>query len=148
MAINTATLTAKLAEHENAKTQLEYWKKIEGELRQEIFRNVFANPKEGVNNFVIGNGMTLKAKHTINYTLKETKEGAETSAILDQIEKLGNEGSFLAERLVSWKPDLSLKEYKELDPANNDTHKQIKALVDTVLTTKPGMPTLEVVPTR
>lgn len=97
--------------------------------------------KSGVNNVELGNGYVAKLTHKINYNIVGANEAVET--VQDEIEKVGNEGAFLADRLIKWTPELSLTEYKALDMAN-PSHVKIKALVDTVLETKSGAPTLEI----
>ena len=129
---------------QKAKDALATAAETEAALRRKVYAEGFPEPKEGVNNLDLGGGYTLKATRKINYNLKETKEGAETSAALDAIEHIGNEGEFIAQRIVTWKPSLSVSEYKKLD-VTNPTHKKIKDIIDGVLTTSDGMPTLEVV---
>lgn len=90
---------------------------------------------EGTQNAELGNGYKLKAVFKQNYNLAD---GDAVDAALTKMESLGAEGTFLAERIVKWKPELSLSEYRKLEP-------QYKAIVDTVLTTKPGQASLEFV---
>lgn len=120
-------------------------------LRTKVFAAAFPAAKVGVNNLPIGNGFILKAERKLNYNLKNTAEGQETYNAVEAIEKIGNEGQFLADRLVTWKPSLSLTEYKKLDGTldangkpNNPTHYQIKQIIDSVLTVTDGAPTLEI----
>lgn len=81
-------------------------------------------------------GWKLKLVHKFNYTLDKDNEKVESA--LDRMSKLGNEGTFIAERIVRWKPELSIKEYRELDG-------EYRKIVDSVLTIKPGTPAIELV---
>jgi hypothetical protein len=99
----------------------------------------FPTVAEGVNRFPLGNGYALKCEGRLNYKLDS--DTAKVDAVLDRIEKAGNEGPFLASRLIKWKPELSTGEYKKLDP-NAPEHATIKALVNTILTITPGLPGL------
>lgn len=132
-----------------AQDQLAAAKELEMSLREGVGEFVFPTDKRksGVNNHDLGNGYTLKLGHKLNYNLvgkPETSDrNADVEAAMDRIEALGNEGAFLADRLIKWKPELSVSEYKELD-ADNPTHKAIKAIIDEILEIKPGAPSLEI----
>lgn len=115
-------------------------KELEMNLRNQVVAECFPNATVGVNNLELGMGYKLKATRKLNYNVNN--EGVD--AALDDIAKIGNDGAFIAERLVSFKPTLSVSEYKKLD-ATNPTHKRIKDRIDEVLTTSDGAPTLELV---
>lgn len=92
------------------------------------------NKKEGIEYLNLANGYKLKAQKKLNYVLdKESIESA-----LDLIEAEGETGKLLAERLVKWKPELSISEYRQLP-------EDYKKIVDKAVTTKDGMPTLELI---
>lgn len=113
-------------------------------LRKELMSMAFPVAVEGTNNFDLGQGYTLKGVKKLEYKLdNHVDRGYPTDVAYDAIVALGNEGAFLAERLIVYKPELSVAEYKKLDP-NNPTHIKIKALIDGVLTIKDASPTLEV----
>ena len=116
------------------KTELEKAKTLEMELRKYIVKREFSSVKEGVNNIELGNGYKLKATLKYNYVIDNNK----IDSALDELAKINNEGSFIAERIVKWKADLVLKEYRELEP-------QYKKIIDEVLTIKDAAPTLEIV---
>ena len=116
------------------KTKLEKAKTLEMELRKYIVKREFSSVKEGVNNIELGNGYKLKATLKYNYVIDNNK----IDSALDELAKINNEGSFIAERIVKWKADLVLKEYRELEP-------QYKKIIDEVLTIKDAAPTLEIV---
>lgn len=119
----------------NLTSTLETVKKNEMELRKYIVAREFPKAEEGVNSVQIGNGYELKA--TVKFTYNLDNKDDKVNIALDEIAKTGNEGNFIAERLVSWKPSLSIKEYRELEP-------QYKKIIDKVLTIKDAAPTLEI----
>lgn len=127
-----------------AKQQLDSAKEIEAALRGELVTTYFDNQKEeGTENLELGNGYKLKAVKKLSYRIdKNAIDGA-----LDAIEKLGEEGKFIAGRLVKWQPELSVSEFKKLqENASSPTVAQtIVALITPVLTITPGMPSLEFV---
>lgn len=133
------TKTMLLAMHAEAKRDLAAAADRECTLRKACVSVFFPDDAtnvnaEGTRNFELAQGYKLKAVFKLNYNLKQ----AEIDAALTAMEKLGNQGKFLAERIVKWKAELSVKEYRELEPA-------YKALIDKVLTTSPGLPSLEIV---
>jgi len=115
--------------------QLATVKAEEAELRRALGEELFPNPRDGVNNLELGNGWIAKFTPTTNYKLDTDRD--KVAAIETAIANVGNEGSFLADRLIKWKPELSVAEYKKLE---GESGVQIKALVDSVLTTTPGIP--------
>lgn len=120
-------------------------KNKELELRNRVFAEAFPNAVVGTNTFDLGAKYELKGVRKLNYNLANGND--ETANALDEIEKLGNEGPFIAERLVTWKPSLSVSEYKALQvdgPNPNPLHVKIKEIIDAVLTITDGTPTLEV----
>jgi hypothetical protein len=78
----------------------------------------------------------------LNYKLA-TKDEALDKA-LDGVEKMGEKGKLIAERLVKFDPRLSVSEYRALDPKDK-TDAAIKKLIDSVLTITPGSPQLEII---
>lgn len=132
-----------LTDWQAASNGLDAIKKREMVLRKEILSFCF-DPKKtkGVEYHDLGNGWKLKADKKINYgwiklNEKEINRQAVYQALID-IEKLSPEGKLVAERLVSWKPDLSLSQYKLL----NDNE---AAIINKVIVTKPGSPELSIV---
>lgn len=95
-----------------------------------------ADVKEGTQRIDLANGWQLKVVKKQNYNLKN-KEG-ETDKALTEFEKVNPENAFIAERLVTWKPDLSIAEYRKLTPT------QLK-FFENVLTISDGAPSLELV---
>lgn len=130
---------------QEAEKALNAAKEKEMTLRTKVMAECFPNAEVGTNTLELGKGYKIKGVRKLNYNLANGQ--GETEAALDAISKLGNEGQFIAERLVGWTPKLSLTEYKKLE-ATNPTHAKIKELIDAVLTVTDGAPTLEVVPPK
>lgn len=124
-----------LMEWQRRKDALNQAKADELEARNFIVAFEFPDGHEGMNTKELGNGYQLKAGIKLNYSLDGDNDKIE--AALSAIESVGPEGKFVAERLVTWTPSLSLTEYRELAPS-------YKAIIDTVVTIKPGTPTLEI----
>lgn len=136
----TPEVAALITSWENAKAASANAVELERNLRSQVMAICFPNAKVGTNNLELGRGYTLKAVKKLNYKL----DNDTVDAAIEKVEALGNEGAFLAERLVKFKPELSVSEYNKLDAAN-PTHVKIKALIDDVLTISDGSPTMEVV---
>ena len=136
----TANRDAKILAWEAAVKALAAAKDAEAALRKEVLAEAFAfDPealREGTENFELGNGYKLKAVFKISRNLNNENEAVDK--LLSKIEKTGPEGAFIAERLVKWKPELSVSEYKKLP-------EKFKKLFDEVVTLKEAMPALELV---
>ena len=136
----TANRDAKILAWEVAVEALAGAKHAEAALRKEVLAEAFAfDPealREGTENFELGNGYKLKAVFKISRNLNNENEAVDK--VLSKIEKTGPEGQFVAERLVKWKPELSVSEYKKLP-------EKFKKLFDEVVTSKEAMPSLELV---
>ena len=136
----TANRDAKILAWEAAVKALAAAKDAEAALRKEVLAEAFAfDPealREGTENFELGNGYKLKAFFKISRNLNNENEAVDK--VLSKIEKTGPEGAFIAERLVKWKPELSVSEYKKLP-------EKFKKLFDEVVTSKEVMPALELV---
>lgn len=127
---------AVLDAHRQSVATLKAAKEAEAQLRAEVIslfsERVNDANASGVENIDTGMGK-LKITHKLNYTLGNADL---VDKALDLIEKSQEGGNVIAERLVSWKPELSIREYKLLSA-------QQKAYIDTVLTVKPGTPSVE-----
>ena len=136
----TASRDAKILAWEQAVKALAAAKDAEAALRKEVLAEAFSfDPealREGTENFELGNGYKLKAVFKISRNLNN--EGEAVDKVLAKIEKTGPEGVFIAERLVKWKPELSVTEYKKLP-------EKFKKLFDEVVTSKEATPALELV---
>ncbi len=132
-----------LIEWDQRKRQLEKAKEAEMEMRQYIVKRAFPDPKEGVNRVELGNGYELKATVKYHYNLDSDLDKVE--AALEAIEKVGNIGPFMAERLVKFEAKFLLTEYRKLcDPLAGEDEKKIKKIIDSVLTIIDASPTLEI----
>lgn len=115
----------------------------EKQMRAYIVKRAFPNAAEGTNTLELGNGYQLKAGVKFNYNLD--RDNDKVWDALDQIAKIGNKGSFIADRLVSWKPSFLLTEYRTLCDENaTEEEKQIRKIIEGVLTITEATPTLEI----
>lgn len=93
----------------------------EMEIRKTAVKVWVPKPTEGTNTVELSNGYKLKAVVSFNYNLDPDNQKVEEA--LDKIAALGNEGPFIAERLVKWTPSFLLTEYRLLqdDAENKDS---------------------------
>lgn len=121
-----------------ASRQLAHWKNEENRLRLAVIaRNFPTHKDEGTENFQLdAEGYALKAVFKFNYNLNNRDDAVDKA--LTKLEKASEEGKFIAERLVKWKPEISVTEWRNLDP-------KYAKLFDGVLTVSPGTPSLEFV---
>ena len=132
-----------LMRHQDLKIAVEIAKENEMKLRKYIVNRVFPDAKEGTNTAELGNGYQLKAVKKFHYNL--IPDNNKIFATLDKIKKLGNEGAFIADRLVSWTPSFLLSEYRPLcENDATDIQRQIKREIETVLVITDGSPTLTI----
>jgi hypothetical protein len=128
---------------DNMKKKITELREEEMEMRKYIVSRAFPEAKEGMNTADLGEGYQLKAGVKFNYNLDPDVKKVEEA--LDKIEALGNEGSFIADRLVAWKPNFLLTEYRKLcEPDATEAQKKIREIIETVLTITDGTPTLEI----
>lgn len=101
---------------------------------------------EGMNTVPIGDqGWNAKVGIKLNYKLDSDND--KIWECLDRIEKLGNEGPFIAKRLVSWSPNFLLTEYRQLqEDAEKDSKfaKDVLKELETILTITEAAPSLEI----
>lgn len=109
-------------------------KEIESANRQAVIELFEAAPDaSGVKNIDLGSGYKLKATFKLNH-----KISGDVTKLLDKLEKSGDEGKFIAERLVKFKPELALTEYKNLPD-------KLRKIADEFITTSPALPSVELV---
>lgn len=128
-----------LSEWYALKEKLDELKNKEIVLRQFIAKGLFPAPVEGTNTYDLkqlndNTGAVAKVVHAINRTVKED--------LLEELEKSqalpdNNMPKLDLKKLVKWKPEVSIKEYRTL--TDEERH-----LFDQVLVIKPGMPGLEI----
>lgn len=136
----TASRDAKILAWQAAVEALAVAKDAEATLRRQVLAEAFAfEPealREGTENFELGSGYKLKAVFKIARSLNNSDDAVDKA--LTRIEKTGAEGQFVAERLVKWKPELSVSEYKKLPD-------KLKKIIDEVVTSKEATPSLELI---
>ncbi len=93
------------------KDAIELAKTEEMDLRKYIVKREFPKPNEGMNTKELGQGYELKATVKFNYNLADNDT---VEATLEKLSGMGAEGSAIADRLVSWKPNFLKTEYRQL----------------------------------
>lgn len=117
-------------------------KESEMEARKAVQAFAFGKAvKEGMNNQPLANGFELKFGNKLNYGFKASNEQIDKAE--DAAAQAGNRGSFLFERIVTWKPEFSKTEYNKLD-ITDPTDKKIKELIDELLDIKQATGSLEI----
>ncbi len=127
------------------KAAIETAKAEEMELRKYIVKREFPKADEGTNTKELGEGYKLKAVVKYNYNLADNDT---VEKCLDYISALGNEGPFIADRLVSWKPSFLKTEYNDLlERKSKGDERAVKILniIANMLTITEGAPTLDIV---
>lgn len=118
------------------------WKYKEAALREEVVKRIFANDiTAGTYNYELGLGYKLKCVKKDTYTPVTKKTNPDDITINDALQRIGemgNEGKFIVGRIIKWKPELSLTEYKNLSD-------DMKKIITDALIIKPAMPTLEII---
>lgn len=126
------------------KKAIEAAKEDEMELRKYIVSRAFPQKQEGTNTKELGNGYQLKSAIKYNYNLADNNV---VEDCLNKLAALGNAGSFIADRLVSWKPNFLLTEYRVLVEDKDKGSKFAERCLDIVnamLTITEAAPTLEI----
>ncbi len=126
------------------KKKIEEAKQIELEFRKIVVKACFPEAKEGMNTQDLGNGYQLKAGVKFNYVLSDNET---VEKCLDEIAAIGNEGAFIAERIVSWKPNFLLTEYRTLQEAvekKETTAIKVMSVINKMLTITDAAPTLDI----
>lgn len=129
-------------------TQIEQWK-----MAQQVVRDWAAYEKTLRERIVTGLADASKEEGTETVT---APTGDKLKIVKKQYYKLANKNNELdamleahkdvipddlAALLIKWEPDLNVKNFKALAP-------EVQALFNDVLTVTPGMPSIELVPTR
>jgi hypothetical protein len=129
----------------DAQKALKEAKDFEMLLRKYIVKRAFPEPAEGTNTQELGNGYELKAVVKFNYKLDPDNKKIE--AALDRIAAIGNQGQFVADRLVSWTPNFLKTEYTNLqeEAKGGSVHAaEILRIIGEVLTIDDAAPTLDI----
>ena len=93
---------------QKATTDLLIAKEHEMNMRKHIVGRLFPNAKEGTNNFNLGNGYKLTAVVKFNYKFESNDKVQEMIMEFERID------SDVSARLVKWKPEPSITEYRKL----------------------------------
>lgn len=120
-----------------AADELETAKARELDLRQQLLAAAFSDLQPGTSNLELGAGYQLQAVMRLNHSLEPTL----TRLALDEIRATGDVGTHLAERVVRWTPELVISEWKKLPG-------KIAEVLGQALTSKPGQPSLKLVPPK
>ena len=116
---------------QKATTDLLIAKEHEMNMRKHIVGRLFPNAKEGTNNFNLGNGYKLTAVVKFNYKFESNDKVQE---MIMEFERIGSD---VSARLVKWKPEPSITEYRKLTG-------QYKAIVDAAIIITDATPSLEI----
>ena len=129
--IEKLTLETLVAKQQEAKQNLDAWKALESQYRDEIARRKIEEGKTniGTNNFDLGRG--YKGKLVRKETITVTGTNDEVTAVEEIL------GDDISNLLFTWNVKMSKSIYDTLDPKN-------KATVNRVLTIKEAKPTFSV----
>ena len=147
----TTEISVKLLEWKLEKERLDAIQETEFALRQWLVLNAGFDPEklEGSQTLAIGNGWKLAADKTMNYNV--TNEEGEALQVLNLLgSATGANRPDLAQSLVRWKPDLSVKTYKDVLPLiealdDADLKARLKSSLAKAVTIKPGAPQLKLI---
>lgn len=123
------------------KEQLAKAKEAELEYRKYVVKRAFPQATEGTNTVELNNGYALKAVVKHNYKLLNNEV---VENCLDRIAKIGNQGSFIADRLVSWSPSFLLTEYRALQKEDTEETKEILKICHEMLIIDEAAPTVDI----
>lgn len=132
---------------QNTKEQAAKFKALEMDYRRVCAAFLVPDPinNEGTNTVPIGNGYVAKVGIKMNYKLKENKAVWDG---LDKIKNVGNDGAFIADRLVSWTPNFLKTEYTNLQEQADEgsqSAKEILKIISGFLVIDEAAPTLTIV---
>ena len=130
--------------HKEKQDLLAAMKQEEMELRKYIVNRAFLKKEEGTNTLELGNGYELKAVVKYNYKLSDNKTVEDG---LDKIAAIGNQGKFIADRLVGWTPNFYVSEYREIQKSADEGSaeaKEMLKIIDSFLTIDEAAPTLNI----
>ena len=132
---------------QKSKEMLDKWKSFEMEWRKICAAFLVPAKTEGTVTVPLGNDFNAKVNHKYNYSIKE--DNRTTWNILDKIRKIGNIGSVVADRLISWSPSFLKSEYNNLiddaENGNEDAKAILKIINDELIIVEPAAPELKIV---
>lgn len=143
----TLTTDGMLMLWQKSKENLDHWKSLEMDWRKICAAFLVPTKIEGTVNVELGNDYKANVNYKYNYKLKEDNDTV--WATLDKISKIGNEGKFIADRLVSWTPNFLKTEYTTLQEEAEKGSEQAKAILkivnDELLTITEAAPELKII---
>lgn len=101
----------------------------EKEIRQKLFNLAFPNPTEGTNRIDLTDGYALKGTFKVTRKIDE----AALPAVIQQLQQM----NVPPDMFFNYTPELKVTQYKQAAP-------QVKLAIDAILTSKPGLPSLEI----
>lgn len=128
--MTTEQLYSKIGRWNELQSKLASIKDEEMKLRKEIFEECFPSPVEGVATIDMPEGWQLKGTYKLTRSLDE----AALPAVIAELHK----HKVSTDRLVTYKPNLSISEYRKLDP-------KWQHVLEQAMEIKPGAPTLALV---
>ena len=120
-----------IMEWERATKALAEAKNYEMDLRKYIMGKLFPDAKEGTNNLELGNGYKLTVVVKFNYKFENNDKVQE---MIMEFERIGSD---VSARLVKWKPEPSITEYRKLTGMS-------KAIADKAIIITDATPSLEI----
>lgn len=132
------------------KLNLQTAKDLEMEYRKVCASFLTPTKPEGTTNVELGNGYVAKVVNKYNYNLASDND--KVWSALDKIAKVGNQGAFIAERLVSWHPSFLKTEYVTLQEEAEKGSLEAKQILEIVnsemITITDAAPTLDIKPPK
>jgi hypothetical protein len=128
-----ARVSGELAAWEKAKAALEHAKADELEKRLAVVAKHFPDHESGTATAELADGRKLKCEIGTEYAVDKEK----VAGALDKLRATGNEGTFLADRVIGFSPRLMVGEYKRLEPV-------YRRIIDKVITQKATTPSLKI----
>lgn len=130
-ALTPAQVTEKMSKWAESERELARWKAEEMALRQVLFAHFFPKPREGTNTADLAEGWKIKGQYKINRKLDEPALPACFAQLPAGVQ----------DAVLKWVPEISMTAYKEQPP-------EVRSILDTVIISKPGAPSLEFVPPK
>lgn len=129
-----------------SKEILDHFKEEEMQYRKICAAFLVPAKTEGTTNVELGAGYKAKVVNKYNYKLPPDND--KVWLTLDKISAIGNEGKFIADRLVSWHPTFLKTEYvtlqEEAEKGSEAAKSILKIVNDELITIELAAPTLEI----
>ena len=132
--------TELLVSWNQAKEQLDHWKKVESELRELVVSEFYpSHVDEGTVNYELADNYVLKAQFKLDYKLTATPQ--EIEDVVTELSTYGEDGEDAIEGLFKVTTDLVPKKFKSLAPS-------FKHIVEKLVTIRPAKPSLSITQTK